>query len=85
MQKANHVPLKTSRENGLINRADASKISGINILLIFWIDIELLPIKMAATPFATVSNGVAEFYLALFDGCSLSGFGASALGLVLWD
>jgi hypothetical protein len=25
MQKANHVPLKTSRENGLILRADASK------------------------------------------------------------
>jgi hypothetical protein len=25
MQKANHVPLKTSRENGPIFRADASK------------------------------------------------------------
>jgi hypothetical protein len=60
-------------ENGLINRADASKISGINILSAFCLDTELLPIKIAATPFATVSNGVAEFYLAVFDSCSLSG------------
>jgi hypothetical protein len=52
-------------------RADASKISAIKILLAFWLDTELLLIKITAPPFAAISSGGAEFYLAVFEGSRL--------------
>jgi hypothetical protein len=58
-------------------RADASKISAIKFWLAFWLDTELLLIKIIDLRFATISNRGSEFFLAAFEGSSLSGVGAS--------
>jgi hypothetical protein len=48
-----------------------------NILLAFWLDTELLLIKIATPLFAAILNRGVELFLATFEGSSLSGVAAN--------
>ena len=65
------------REQAQITGQTHLKFPQFNILLAFWLDTELLLIKIAASQFASISNWEAEF-LAVFKGSCLSDVGARA-------
>jgi len=57
------------REQAQITGQTHLKFPQFNILLAFWLDTELLLIKIAAPPFASISNGGAEYLLERLKKC----------------